>query len=34
MIDLIEDEVDTAMMMIPRDAARAEAKPADGRPDA
>jgi hypothetical protein len=34
LIDLIEDEVDNAMMMIPRDAARADAKPAGGRPDA
>jgi hypothetical protein len=34
LIDLIENEVDDAMMMIPRDAnaARAEAKPADDRP--
>ena len=36
LIDLIEDEVDDAMMMIPHDAnaARADAKPADDRPAA
>ncbi len=36
LIDLIENEVDDAMMMIPRneEAARAKANPADGRPAA
>jgi hypothetical protein len=34
LIDLIEDEVDNAMMMIPRDAARAEAQTIDHRPPA
>jgi hypothetical protein len=35
-IDLIENEVDDAMMMIPRneEAVRAKAQPADDRPDA